>query len=56
MWFRLNPDAIFCSIVAFGSKSPASCSVVNASKGLFVLYALITYSRHFVMSRAVSMW
>jgi len=32
-WFRLNPVAIFCSSVALGSKSPASCSMVNRSNG-----------------------
>ena len=36
---------IFCSIVASGSRSPASCSTVKSSYGLFSLKARITQSR-----------
>ena len=42
---RLKPLAIFCSNVAFGSMSPASCSTVNRSKDRFRLKALMTQSR-----------
>ncbi len=45
MWLRLNPDAIRAESVASGSRSPASCSTVNWSKGMFALNASITQSR-----------
>ena len=51
MWLRLKPDAIFWSWVALGSRSPAICSMVNSSYGMFWLKALITQSRHGHMSR-----
>ena len=31
MWFRLNPVAIRCWMVARGNRSPANCSMVNWS-------------------------
>ena len=34
MFRRLKPVAIFCSVVGLGSRSPASCSIVNWSNGL----------------------
>ena len=55
MWLRLKPEAIFCSLVASGSRSPASCSIVNSSNGMFRLNAAITQSRHGHMSRWLSM-
>ena len=45
-WLRLKPVAIRWSSVALGSRSPASCSTVNWSNGMFVLKASITQSRH----------
>src|SRR5579885_3151212 len=45
MWLRLKPVAIFWSSVACGSKSPASCSMVNSSNGILRLKALMTQSR-----------
>ena len=45
MVLRWNPVAIFCSGVASGSRSPATCSMVNRSKGRSELMALITQSR-----------
>ena len=45
MWLRLKPLAIFCSIVAPSSKSPATCSTVNWSKGKLRLNASMTQSR-----------
>ena len=31
--YHQNAEAIFCSVVEFGSKSPASCQVMNSSNG-----------------------
>ena len=56
MWLRLKPVAIFCSRVGSGSRSPAICSIVNSSKGLFSLNDRITQSRQCHMSRRPSMW
>jgi hypothetical protein len=42
MFWRLNPVAMRCSVVGLGSRSPASCSIVNWSKGLLRLKALMT--------------
>ena len=39
---RLKPVATICSGVALGSRSPASCSMVNWSKRLLALNALMT--------------
>src|SRR5439155_17519195 len=39
---RLKPVATSCSFVAPGSKSPAICSMVNWSNGLFPLNESIT--------------
>ena len=51
MWLRLKPLAIFCSMVGFGSRSPAICSIVNWSNGMLRLNASITQSRQGHMSR-----
>ena len=40
--FRWNAVAMSCSSVGFGSRSPASCSIVNWSNGLFALKLLMT--------------
>ncbi len=45
MLHRLNPVAMSWSRVGFGSRSPASCSTVNRSNGMFWLKALMTQSR-----------
>ena len=37
MLSRLNPAATFCDNVASDSKSPASCSLVKRSKGMFCI-------------------
>ena len=50
-WLRLNPVAIFWSSVAFGSRSPASCSIVKRSNVRFRLKASMTQSRQRDMSR-----
>ncbi len=42
---RLKPLATRCSRVGFGSKSPASCSIVKRSNGMPWLKARITHSR-----------
>ena len=42
MFSRLKPVATSCSVVGFGSRSPASCSIVNWSNGLFALNASMT--------------
>ena len=39
---RLYPEATHCCNVASGNRSPASCSIVNSSNGLFSLNALMT--------------
>jgi hypothetical protein len=41
----VKPVAIFCSSVAPGSRSPASCSIVNRSNGRSRFTASITQSR-----------
>ena len=56
MWLRLKPEAIFWSMVALGSRSPATWSRMNSSYGMFWLKALMTQSRHAHMSRRESMW
>src|SRR6184192_4328300 len=53
---RLKPVAIFCSRVALGNRSPASWSIVNWSKGMLRLKALITHSRYGHIERARSTW
>jgi len=40
--FRWNAVATICSSVGFGSRSPASCSSVNTSKGLLALKERMT--------------
>ena len=42
MWLRLKPLAIFWVGVAFGKRSPASCSMVKRSNGRFVLNESMT--------------
>ena len=46
----------FLSRVAFGSRSPASCSTMNWSNGRLRLNALMTQSRQGHMPRTLSMW
>ena len=55
-WLRLKPVATIWSNRASGSMSPATCSTVNSSKGLFAAKASITQSRQRHMSRAASVW
>ena len=55
IWLRLNPDAMRDASVASGNRSPASCSTVKRSKGMFSLNAPITQSRHAHMCRPPSM-
>ena len=40
--FRWNAVAVNCSSVGFGRRSPASCSTVNRSNGMFWLNAWMT--------------
>ena len=56
MCMRLNAVARRCSFVAFGSRSPASCHVVNWSNGRFWLNALMTQSRYAHVARSRSIW
>ncbi len=51
---RLKPDATRCSSVGSGSRPPAICSTANVSNGRFWLYASITHSRYFHMTRRLS--
>jgi hypothetical protein len=53
---RLYPAATSWSGVGFGSRSPASCSMVNRSNGTFALNALITQSRYGDTLTAWSPW
>ncbi len=50
---RWKPVAILCSIVASGSMSPASCSIVKSRKERSRLRASMTQSRYF---QAVRRW
>ena len=52
---RWNPVATFCDTVAFGSRSPASCSVVKRSNGMSAFRALMTQSRYGQIVRGPSM-
>ena len=52
---RWKPVATFCSVVGFGSRSPASCSIVNWSNGRSRLRASMTQSRYFQIDRGASM-
>ena len=53
--FRMNPLASLFSTVAFGSKSPAICSTVNLSNGLFWLNDFTTQSRQSHVVRSESL-
>ena len=54
MVLRWKPVAIKSSSVGEGSRSPASCRMLNWSNGMLALMALITQSRYGQMERRKS--